>query len=101
MKAANCSWRTSSGRMPSLMQDDSASSIGPPIRKNRMSVPSFFSDFANISEPVSSAIGSVPPFLFSDDSVLAELVDLLAVHAEPFAQDLGGVLAEQRHRLDL
>jgi hypothetical protein len=28
------------------------------MRKNRMSVPSFFNDFARISEPVSSAISA-------------------------------------------
>src|SRR6266496_6657280 len=44
--------------MPSLMQEDSASSIGPPIRKNRMSVPSFLSERARISEPVNSAMVS-------------------------------------------
>src|SRR6202011_4004925 len=31
---------------------NSASSIGPPMRKKRTSVPSFFNDFARISEPV-------------------------------------------------
>ena len=31
MKAAACSWRVSSGRMPSSMQAVSAISIGPPI----------------------------------------------------------------------
>jgi hypothetical protein len=30
----------------------------PPMRKNRMSVPSFFNDFARISEPVRSAMSA-------------------------------------------
>src|SRR6185312_10299180 len=97
MKAADCSWRTSSGRMPSLMQDASASSIGPPIRKNRTSTPSFFNDFASISEPVSSAICRFS----SNDLVVAELFDLVLVKSDPFAQDFVGVLPEQRRRLDL
>ena len=81
MNAADCSWRTSSGRMPSLMQEASASSIGPPMRKNRISVPSFFNDLARISEPVMSAMSR---FLL-DDVVFAELLDLIVIEAEPFA----------------
>src|ERR1700730_6137413 len=104
MKAAGCSWRTSSGRMPSVMQEDSGSSIGPPIRKNRMSVPSFFSDFARISEPVSSAICCFLPADFKnaqlDRAGLAELVELCLVEAEPLAEHLAGVLAEQGSRLE-
>src|SRR6266481_3132473 len=97
MKAADCSWRTSSGRIPSLMQEDSASSIGPPMRKKRMSVPSFFNDFARISEPVSSAMSCV---LRLNDAVFAELLDLVGVKTEPFAQNFIGVLSEQRRRPD-
>src|SRR5437660_1998441 len=97
MNAADCSWRTSSGRIPSLMQEDSASSIGPPMRKNRMSVPSFFNDLARISEPVSSAMSCFP---LLDDAVFAELVDLVGVKTEPFAQHFVGMLSEQRCRLD-
>src|SRR5262249_2700492 len=44
--------------MPSLMQEVSASIIGPPIRKNRLSVPSFFNERARFPEPVSSAMMS-------------------------------------------
>jgi hypothetical protein len=39
------------------MQEASANSIGPPMMKRRLSVPSFFKAFARISEPVSSAMG--------------------------------------------
>src|SRR5215470_3186809 len=96
MKAADCSCRTSSGRIPSLMQEDSASSIGPRIKKNRMSVPSFFSDLARISEPVSSAMSDSS----SDDAVVAELGDLVRLETKPFAQNFICVLSEQRRRLD-
>src|SRR5579864_3757091 len=79
------------------MHEDSASSIGPPMRKNRMSVPSFFSDLARISEPVMSAMS----FSLLDDAVFAELLDLVCIETKPFAQDFIGVLSEQRRRFDL
>ena len=50
-------------RMPSVTQVASASSIGPPMMKNRSSTPSFFRHLARISEPVSSAM--VVSFRFS------------------------------------
>src|SRR6266567_3345749 len=99
MKAADCSWRTSSGRMPSLMQEDSASSIGPPIRKNRMSVPSFLSERARISEPVNSAMVSSRYFIRARDrAAVAQVADLVGAHAEPFLEHLFGMLAQQRRR---
>src|SRR5579872_922798 len=49
--------------MPSAMQADSASSIGPPIRKNRSFTPCAFRHRARMSLPVSSAIAFPPPFL--------------------------------------
>src|SRR5215475_7696435 len=98
IKAADCSWPTSSGRIPSLMQEDSASSIGPPMRKNRMSVPSFFNDLARISEPVSSAMSC---FLPLDDVVFAKLLDLVRIKTKPFGQNFIGVLSEQRRGHDL
>jgi hypothetical protein len=49
--AAACSWRTSMGFIPSFMQSPSASIMGPPIKKKRCLVPSFFRDFAKISDP--------------------------------------------------
>src|SRR5271167_496274 len=98
MKAADCSWRTSSGRIPSLMQEDSASSIGPPMRKNRMSVPSFFNDLARISEPVSSAMSCFP---LLDDAVSAELLNLVDPKTKPLAQNFIRLLSEQRRCIDL
>src|SRR5215472_6395722 len=94
MSAAACSCRTSSGRMPSLMQDASASSIGPPIRKKRMSVPSFLSERARISEPVISAM-SPPPL---DHAIGAQLLDFGHAQAQPFTKDFVGVLTEERCR---
>src|SRR5258708_13175297 len=96
MNAAACSWRTSSGRIPSLMHEASARSIGPPMRKNRISVPSFLSERARISEPVISAI-SPPPL---DHSVCAQILDLPRAQAEPLAEDLAGVLTQERRRRD-
>src|SRR5216683_2827290 len=96
MSAAACSWRTSSGRIPSLMHEASARSIGPPMRKNRISVPSFLSERAKISEPVISAISS-PPL---DNPVCPQLLHLRCTQAEPVAKDLAGVLAQERRWRD-
>src|SRR4051812_47685767 len=97
-------------RMPSLMAEDSASSIGPPIMKKRSSTPSAFRHLARISEPVSSAICVsslavcvllVRPYSArrpgrgklcgSDDLVLAQLRDIPLAHAEPGAEHLLGM----------
>src|SRR6516165_1210471 len=92
MKAAACSCRTSIRRMPSFAQEDSASSIGPPIRKKRSLTPSFLRHLARISEPVNSVIFAVssvfcvPAIALSDHVVLMERVDVVRAHPEPFAQ---------------
>src|SRR5437660_11111234 len=103
--------------MPSLMQEDSASSIGPPIRKNRMSVPSFLSERARISEPVNYAMVSSRYFIRARDraagallpprrggrsqrAAVAQLADLVGAHAEPFLEHLFGMLAQQRRGRD-
>src|SRR5215470_1376720 len=96
MSAAACSWRTSSGRIPSLMHEASARSIGPPMRKNRISVPSFLSDLAKISEPVISPIASSP----LDHTACTQLLHVRLAQAEPAAKDLAGVLAQERSRRD-
>src|SRR6516225_2458557 len=92
MRAADCSCRTSRGRMPSLMQDASASSIGPPMRKNKISVPSFLSERARISEPVISTM-SLPTL---DHALGAQFLNLRRAEAQPFAKDFVGVLAKKR-----
>ena len=40
------------------------------------------------------------PIVVSDDPVAAQTLDIGGIHAEPFAEYLGGVLAQQRRRLD-
>src|SRR5262245_45757852 len=123
ISAAACSWRTSIGRMPSFLHDVSACIIGPPMRKNRSFVPSFFSARPRISLPVISAIvvplrsrlpyvmRSPLPFRCNcshrsgggatlDYLLGAQRRDLLFAHAEPVAEHLRAVLPQQRRRFD-
>src|SRR5881227_462015 len=111
-------------RMPSLMQHSSASSIGPPMMKNRSLTPCAFRQRARISLPVISAMWVSSPGLWGNEKqraarcraapthdpqastiLLAEhlfgpqLLDLAAAQIEPAGEHLLGVLAELRRGL--
>src|SRR5436190_19968374 len=101
-------------RMPSFIEHSSASSIGPPMMKNMSLTPCAFRHRARISLPDNSVI-CVSPHLArrvvpalrgvgrtqsaigtSDHAVIAQAVDIGGADAEPFVQDFGRVLSEQR-----
>src|ERR1700732_649155 len=87
--------------MPSWMHAVSASSIGPPMMKKMSLTPCAFTHRARISLPVSSAI-SVSPLLLigSDPPFFLQSADFAGAHAEPFAEHLRIVLAQQWSRFE-
>src|SRR5215471_4149079 len=116
-------------RMSSLMQHNSASSIGPPMMKNRSLTPCAFRQRARISLPLISAIGGLLSrgfvlswgaanktggafgaarspshgvgVLIAEHLFAAQLGDIAAAQAQPAREHLLSVLAEFRRGFEL
>src|SRR6516164_11163346 len=101
MYAAPCSCRVSMRRMPSLIEHSSASSIGPPMMKKMSLTPCAFRHRARISLPVNSAISVSSSRFGSDHPFFLQSIDIGRTHAKPLAEDLRGMLSEQRGGLQL